>query len=86
MGYPILGFDNLIKDFVLPKGPNGQKRPADAIGCAVMVGKIATGEREETRMSGKRNSGIAGAKARNAALSAQKRSEIAKAAAEARWN
>ncbi len=86
MGYPILGFDNLIKDFVLPKGPNGQKRPADAIGCAVMVAEIATGERDDTRMSGKRNSGIAGAKARNAALSAQKRTEIAKAAAEARWN
>lgn len=28
----------------MPKGPNGQKRPADAIGLAVMIGKIATGE------------------------------------------
>jgi hypothetical protein len=33
----------------MPKGPNGQKRPADAIGLAVMVGKIATGEIEEKR-------------------------------------
>jgi hypothetical protein len=24
----------------MPKGPNGQKRPADAIGLAVMIGKI----------------------------------------------
>ena len=28
----------------MPKGPKGQKRPADVIGAAVMVGKIATGE------------------------------------------
>ena len=30
----------------MPKGPNGQKRVADAIGLAVMVGRIATGEIE----------------------------------------
>jgi len=70
----------------LPKGPNGQERPADAIGCAVMVGQIATGIREESRTSGRKRSGLAGAKARNAALTAEKRSEIAKVAAEARWN
>lgn len=28
----------------MPKGPRGEKRPADAIGLAVMIGKIATGE------------------------------------------
>jgi hypothetical protein len=28
----------------MPKGPEGQKRPADAIGRAVMVAKIAAGE------------------------------------------
>jgi hypothetical protein len=32
----------------MPKGPQGQKRPADAIGLAVMVGRIATGEIEDT--------------------------------------
>ena len=31
----------------MPKGPNGQKRPADAIGLAVMIGRIATGEIEK---------------------------------------
>ena len=31
----------------MPKGPQGQKRPADVIGAAVMVGRIATGEVEE---------------------------------------
>jgi hypothetical protein len=28
----------------MPKGPKGEKRPADVIGAAVMIGKIATGE------------------------------------------
>lgn len=37
----------------MPKGPDGQKRPADAIGLAVMVGKIATGEIEDERNNAK---------------------------------
>lgn len=28
----------------MPKGPRGEKRPADTIGAAVMVMKIATGQ------------------------------------------
>lgn len=32
----------------MPKGPNGQTRPADAIGLAVMIGKISTGEIEDS--------------------------------------
>jgi hypothetical protein len=31
----------------IPKGPKGKKRPADVIGAAVMVGRIATGEIED---------------------------------------
>ena len=31
----------------VPKGPRGQKRPADVIGNAVRVMEIATGQREE---------------------------------------
>jgi len=31
----------------MPKGPKGEKRPADAIGAAIRVAKIATGEIEE---------------------------------------
>jgi hypothetical protein len=31
----------------MPKGPKGQKRPADVIGNAVKVMKIATGEEPE---------------------------------------
>jgi hypothetical protein len=26
----------------MPRGPEGEKRPADVIGAAVMIGKIAT--------------------------------------------
>ena len=71
----------------MPKGPNGQKRPADVVGCAVTVGKIATGEEKDKchELAGRRKSGLAGAKARNASLSGDKRIEIAKAAAAARW-
>lgn len=31
----------------MPKGPQGQKRPADVVGAAVMAEKIATGEISE---------------------------------------
>ena len=69
----------------MPKGPRGEKRPADLIGMSVMVGKIATGEIEDNRKSGRVKSGKAGARARAENLSAEKRSEIARKAASARW-
>jgi hypothetical protein len=71
----------------MPKGPQGQRRPADAIGRAVMVGRIATGEITEilTEPSGKVRSGQAGSKARAEKLTAAERSAIAKKAAGARW-
>lgn len=31
----------------MPRGPEGEKRPADAIGNAVMIARIATGEIED---------------------------------------
>jgi hypothetical protein len=33
----------------MPRGANGEKRPADVTGAAVMVAKIATGEIEDTK-------------------------------------
>jgi hypothetical protein len=33
----------------MPKGPGGDKRPADAVSRAIMVAKIATGEIEDER-------------------------------------
>jgi hypothetical protein len=71
----------------MPRGPRGEKRPADVIGAAIMVGRIATGEIEEKLKpkSGRTRSGHAGAKARAKALSPEKRRAIAKKAAEKRW-
>jgi len=73
----------------MPKGPQGQKRPADAIGLAVMVGKIATGEIEDTSTDPSKAHHSAGGKkggaARAAALTPEQRSEIAKKAAAKRW-
>lgn len=39
----------------MPRAPKGEKRPADVIGAAVMVARIATGGIEERRhrMTGK---------------------------------
>jgi len=71
----------------MPKGPNGERRPADTNACAVKVAKIATGEIEDERYTapGRRRSGQAGAQARSAALAGEARSEIARRAASARW-
>ncbi len=71
----------------MPKGSQGQKRPADSIGCAVMVARIATGEIEEDlkKPSGRTRSGKAGAEARAKSLTEEERSEIARKAAEERW-
>lgn len=72
----------------MPKGPQGQKRPADAIGLAVLVGKIATGEAKDDADPTKdhhRRGGKAGGKSRASALPPEKRQEIARKAARARW-
>jgi hypothetical protein len=71
----------------MPRGPRGEKRPADAIGAAIMVARIATGELDEIlrKPSGRIRSGRAGAVARAQNLTAADRSAIAKKAAMARW-
>lgn len=69
----------------MPKGPQGQTRPADVIGNAVHIAHIAVGEIEDDIKSGRVNSGKAGAKARSQSLTSEQRSEIAKKAANARW-
>ena len=71
----------------MPKGPRGESRPADLVGAAVMVARIATGEIEEhTREpSGKVRSGLAGAKARAESMTKEERSAVARKAAGARW-
>lgn len=71
----------------MPKGPQGQKRPADVIGNAVHIARIATGEEQETSLKqpAKRKSGLAGAKARAESMTAEQRQEVARKAATARW-
>ena len=74
----------------MPKGPQGQKRPADVIGNAVKVMQIATGEiEEEIDDDGKNKAAVElgrkGGKARAEKLTKKRRSEIARAAAKKRW-
>lgn len=71
----------------MPRGPKGEKRPADVIGNAVHVMRIATGEAEEDigKAPKRARGGKKGGKARARILSPQQRSEIAHAAAAARW-
>lgn len=74
----------------MPKGPKGEKRPADVIGAAVKVMKIATGEEEEEldedgKDPAAKAMGKKGGKARAEKLTAEQRSEIAKKAAAGRW-
>lgn len=71
----------------MPRGPKGEKRPADAIGNAIMIAKIATGEIEDGTPETKAAAALGkrGGKARAASLTPQQRSEIARVAAEARW-
>lgn len=75
----------------MPKGPKGEKRPADVIGNAVHVMRIATGEIEEgapvddgkdpaAKALGKR-----GGAARAAKLTSEERAAIARKAAAGRW-
>jgi hypothetical protein len=76
----------------MPRGPKGEKRPADVIGSAIMIARIATGEIEEGTPpdDGKDPAAVAlgrkGGKARAEGMSAEKRSEIAKKAASKRWS
>lgn len=77
----------------MPKGPQGQKRPGDVIGAAIMVAKIATGEMDEADAvedDGKdpaaKSLGARGGKARAAKMDPERRAEIARKAATKRWS
>ena len=71
----------------MPKGPQGQKRPADAVGAAILVAKIATGEVEDERelASAAAELGRKGGKKRAENMTPERRKEIARKAAEKRW-
>ena len=75
----------------MPKGPRGEQRPADVIGAAIKVARIATGEEEDAPPpdSGKDPAAVSmgkrGGAARAAAMTPERRAEIAKKAATKRW-
>jgi hypothetical protein len=77
----------------MPRGPKGEKRPADVIGNAVRVMRIATGEIEEIvstpESEGKDPAAAAlgrkGGAARAKSITAERRAEIARNAAKDRW-
>ena len=68
----------------MSRGPNGERRPGDVVGCAVTVAKIATGEIEED-LPKNRDVKVKGGKARTDSMTVEERSVLAKAAARARW-
>jgi acyl-CoA reductase-like NAD-dependent aldehyde dehydrogenase len=74
----------------MPKGPKGEKRPADVIGNAVHVMKIATGEIEDTVPDDGKDKaaqalGRKGGQKRAESMTPERRAEIARNAAEKRW-
>jgi hypothetical protein len=78
----------------MSRGPKGERRPADVIGNAVKVMRIATGDEPEDygrppESEGKDPAAVAlgrrGGKARAEGLSAKRRKEIARRAAQGRW-
>jgi hypothetical protein len=72
----------------MPKGPHGEKRPADAIGRAIKVAMIATGEADDEReelATAAAQLGSKGGKARAANMTPERRAEIARKAAAKRW-
>ena len=77
----------------MPRGPKGERRPADVIGNAVHVMRIATGHITDDVPSpeseGKDPAAVAlgrkGGKARAEGMSAKRRKEIARRAAKSRW-
>ena len=73
----------------MPRGPRGEKRPADVIGNAVKVMRIATGEETEELTDSAKSAaaelGSRGGKARAARMTPERRCEIARQAARKRW-
>jgi hypothetical protein len=70
-------------------GRRGEKRPADVIGNAVKVMRIATGEETEELPDSVKSTaaelGARGGKARAARMTPERRTEIARKAAKKRW-
>lgn len=66
------------------KGPQGQKRPADVLGNAGMIARLAAGEAAESLSAPTQRH--KGGRARKEALSDTERAQAAQKAAKARWD
>ncbi|MCH9806308.1 MAG: RNA-binding protein [Alphaproteobacteria bacterium] len=71
----------------MPIGPKGEIRPADVVGRAITVAKIAAGELKDscTSTKGRQKVALAGGQAEAKKISEKERSNIAKTAAKLRW-
>jgi hypothetical protein len=69
----------------MPKGPKGQRRPADMNQLAKAIVDIATGDAEETAPTRGRPGGLKGGESRAKNSPQKRRTEIARKAAEKRW-
>jgi hypothetical protein len=74
----------------MPRGPKGEKRPADVNARAVLIARIATGEVEDVPENDGKDPaakalGKKGGAARAAKMTPERRAEIAKKAASSRW-
>ncbi len=74
----------------MPRGPKGERRPADVIGNAVHVMRVLTGEIEDTFPNDGKDPaakalGKKGGAARAKSMTPERRAEIAKKAAAKRW-
>ena len=69
----------------MPRGPNGERRPADTVSAAIMVARLSVGEIDEELPSGRRNGGQKGGAARAESQTPEERAELARKAANARW-
>ena len=91
--YYVLGAKQRTRVKNMPRGPKGERRPANVIGNAVHVMRIATGQitddvpapEEEGKDPAAVALGRKGGKARAEGMSAKRRKEIARKAAKARW-
>ena len=74
----------------MPRGPKGEKRPADVIGNAVHVMRVLIGEIQDIvpddgKDPAAKALGKKGGAARAKSMTPEKRAEIAKKAATSRW-
>ncbi|MER9546044.1 histone H1 [Mesorhizobium sp. M0437] len=70
----------------MASGPKAPKRPRDPNQLAKSIVDLATGEAEDKKpLASARKGGLKGGASRAKALTPEQRSEIARAAASARW-